>query len=85
MDLDTKMDVDMKMNVDMKMDTDVDDSIPVINTTKSKTLLLREFYYLEKDGLKMRVVNMTENKLFDAQTPEYKKEILVSGQQIKIN
>jgi hypothetical protein len=41
-----------KMDIDKdKMDIDKD-NIKVINTTKSKTVIAREFYYLEKDGNK---------------------------------
>jgi hypothetical protein len=33
-------------------DMDVDENIKVINTSKSKMIISREFYYLEKEGLK---------------------------------
>jgi hypothetical protein len=43
---------DMDIDMDVDMDIDVDDnSIMVINTSKSKTLISREFYYLEKDSV----------------------------------
>ena len=46
-----KMNIDKdkdEMNIDN--DNDNNNNIKVINTTKSKTVISREFYYLEKDG-----------------------------------
>lgn len=70
----TNYDVYMKGAYEVRSVADYNGTI--IATGSELELALNAAEILEKDGLKMRVVNMTENKLFDAQTPEYKKEIL---------